>query len=214
MTAPASDWLKHFQLLLLNHWTELSETWQEARSQRPLPSLCFSDWLEKKDGHHSLWLAEIFFTSFLKPMNRIQGSLTGSKISTFSTKFAFSELIRKTRWPPQPLSGWDIFNFSPETVEGNSAKLNRKQDLNASTKFVFFGPIKKPRDSDWLTHFRLLWNHWTEYNKIWQEARSQCPLISLCFTDWSEKQDSRTAPDWLRHFQILLWNHRTELNET
>ena len=34
--------LSHFRLLLWNRWTEFNETWQEARSQRPLPSLCFS----------------------------------------------------------------------------------------------------------------------------------------------------------------------------
>ena len=42
MAALASDWLRHFRLLLWNCWTEFKETWQEARSQRPLPSLCFS----------------------------------------------------------------------------------------------------------------------------------------------------------------------------
>ena len=41
MAALASDWLRHFRLLLWNRWTEFNETWQEARSQRPLPSLCF-----------------------------------------------------------------------------------------------------------------------------------------------------------------------------
>ena len=38
---PASDWLRHFRLLLWNCETEFDETWQNARSQRPLPSLCF-----------------------------------------------------------------------------------------------------------------------------------------------------------------------------
>ena len=39
MATLASDWLRHFRLLLWNRWTELNETWQEARSQRPL-SIC------------------------------------------------------------------------------------------------------------------------------------------------------------------------------
>ena len=47
MAALASDWLTHFQLLLWNRWTEFNETWQGARSQRPLPSLCFSGRSEK-----------------------------------------------------------------------------------------------------------------------------------------------------------------------
>ena len=37
MAALASDWLRHFRLLLWNRWTEFNETWQEARSQGPLP---------------------------------------------------------------------------------------------------------------------------------------------------------------------------------
>ena len=48
MAAPASDWLRHFQLFLWNQWTEFKETWQKARSQRPLPSLCFSGRSKKK----------------------------------------------------------------------------------------------------------------------------------------------------------------------
>ena len=41
MAPVASDWLRHFQLLLWNCWRDFNETWQGARSQRPLPSLCF-----------------------------------------------------------------------------------------------------------------------------------------------------------------------------
>ena len=41
MAALASDWLRHFRLLLWNCWTEFNETWQEARPQRPIPSLFF-----------------------------------------------------------------------------------------------------------------------------------------------------------------------------
>ena len=48
-----------------------------------------------------------------------------------STKFLFFGPIGKTKWPPRPLIGWDIFDFSSETAERNSAKLDRKQALNA-----------------------------------------------------------------------------------
>ena len=50
-------------------------------------------------------------------------NLTGSKISTSSTKFVFFGPIGKTRWPPRTLIGWDIFDFSSER---NSTKLDRK----------------------------------------------------------------------------------------
>ena len=125
MVAMASEWQRHFELLLWNHWTEFNETWQEARSQRPLPSLCFLGRSEKQDGRPGLWLAETFSTSPLKPPNGIQQNLIGSKISTSSTKFVFFGPIGKTRWPPWPLIGWDIFDFSSETTEWNSTKLDR-----------------------------------------------------------------------------------------
>ena len=244
MAALPSDWLRHFRLLLWNRWTELNKTWQEARSQRPLPRFCFSGRSEKQDGRPALWLAETFSTSPLKPLNGIEQNLTGSKISTSSTTFLFFGSIGKTRWPPWPLIGWDIFDFSSETAERNWTKLDRKQDLNVlyqvcvfradrktrwppwpligSDKFDFFSEtternwrkLDRKQDlnvlykfyvfradrknkmaalpSDWLRHFRLLlWNRWTKLNKTWQEARSQRPLPSLCFSGRSEKQDGR-----------------------
>ena len=139
----------HFWLLLWNRWTEFNETWQEARSQRPLPSLCFSSRSEKQDGRPGLWFAETFSTSPLKPMNGIQRNLTGSKISTSSTKFVFFGPIGKTRWPPWPLIGWDIFDFSFETAERNSNKHDRKQDLNVLYQVCVFGPIGKTRWPPW-----------------------------------------------------------------
>ena len=246
MAALASDWLRHFRLLLWNRWTEFNKTWQEARYQSPLPSLCFSGRSEKQDGRPGLWLADtfstsplkplngiqrnltgskistpstkfVFFgqsekqngrpdlwfaktfsTSPLKPLNRIQRNLTGSKISTPSTKFVFFRPIRKTRWPLWHLIGRDIFDFSSETAERNSTKLDRKQDLKALYQVCVFRADPKNKmaalASDWLRHIRLLlWNGWTEFNDTWQEARSQRPLPSLCSSGRSEKQDGRPS---------------------
>ena len=257
----------HFRLLLWNRWTEFNKTWQEARSKRPLPSLCFSGRSEKQDGRPGLWLAETFSTPPLKPLNRIQQTwqetrsqrpllslcfsgqsekqdgrpgpwlaetlstislkplngiqwnLTGSKILKPSTKFVFFGLIGKTRWPPLPLIGRDIFDFSFETAEPNSTELDRKQDLSALYQVCVFRADRKSKmaapTSDWLRHFRLLCrNRWKEFNKTWQEARSQRSLPSLSFSGRSEKQDGRLASYWLRHFRLLLWNRWMEFNET
>ena len=220
LAALASDWLRHFQLLLWNRWSEFNKSCQEARSQRPLPSLCFSGRLENEDGRRGHWLAETFSTSPLKPLIWIQQKLTGSKISTCSTKFVFF-------------------------------RADRKNKMAALT-------------SDWLRHFLLLlWNRWSEFNKSWQEARSQRALPSLCLSGRSEKQDGRlglwlaetflTSPlkplihieqnltgskistsstkfvffpadrknkmaalasDWLRNFRLLHWNCWSEFKET
>ena len=220
MAALATDWLTHFRLLLWNRWSEFNETWQEVRSQRPLPSLCFSGRSEKQDGHPGLWLAETFSTSPLKPLNGIQRNLTGSKNSTSSTKFVFFWPIGKTRWPPWPLIGWDIFDFS-KTEEWNSTKLDRKQDLNVLYQVCVFRADRKNKmaalASDWLRHFRLLlWNRWTEFNETWQEVRSQRPLPSLCFSGRSEKQDGRPGLWFAETFSTFPLKplHRIQRNLT
>ena len=116
--------------------------------------------------------------------------------------------IGKTRWPPLPLIGWDIFDFSSETAEWNSTKLDRKQDLNALYQVCVFRADRKNKvaalASDWLRHFRLLfWNRRTEFNETWQEARSQRLLPSLCFSSRSEEQNGRPGL-WLAdaHFDF------------
>ena len=138
----------HFWLLLRNRWTQFNETWQEARSLRSLPSLCFSGRSEKQNGRPGLWLAETFSTS-LKLLNRIQRNLTGSQISTTSSKCVVFWPIRKTRWPPWPLICWDIFDFSSETAERNSMKLYRKQELTVLYQFCVFRRIGKTRWPPW-----------------------------------------------------------------
>ena len=215
MAALASDWLRHFRLLLWNHWTEFNETWQEARSQCPLPSLCFSGRSEKHDGRPGLWLAETFSTSPLKPLNGIQRNLIGSKISKPSTKFVFFGPIGKTRWPPRPLIGCDISDFSVETAERNATKLDRKQDINALYRVCLFRADRKNKmaalASNCLRHFRLLlWNHGMEFNETWQEARSKRPLPSLCFSGGLEKQDGRPGL-WLD--ETFLTSPLKPLNE-
>ena len=62
MAASDSDWLRHCRLLLWNCWREFNETWQEARFQRPLPSLCFrADRENKMAAPASDWLRHFQF---------------------------------------------------------------------------------------------------------------------------------------------------------
>ena len=60
-----------------------------------------------------------------------------------STKFVFFGPIRKTRWP---LIGRDIFDFSSETAEPNSTKLDRKQDLMALYHVCVFRADRKKQN--------------------------------------------------------------------
>ena len=155
--------LSHFQLFLWNRWTEFNETWQDERSQRPLPSLCFLGRSEK------------------------------------------------TRWPPQPLIGWDIFDFFSETNEQNSTKLDRKQDLNVLYQVCVFRADRKNKmaalTSDWLRHFstsslKLLngiqrnltgskismsSTKFVFFGPIWKTRCPPWPLIDWEFFDFSDK---------------------------
>ena len=217
MAAPASDWLRHFLLLLWNRWMEFNETLQEARSQRPLLSLCFSGQSEKQDGRPGLWYAETFLTS-LKPMNGIQWNFTGSKISTPSTKFVFFGPIKKTKWPPWPLIGWDVFYFSSETDEWNSTKLKWSKISTFSTKFVCFGPIRKTRWPPWPLIGWDIFNfssEMAEQNSTKLDRKQDLdPLYQVCvFRADQKKKMAALASDWLRHF-LLLWNRWTAFNET
>ena len=104
-----------------------------------------------------------------------------------------------------PASDWlRHFRLLLWNCERNSTKLDRKQDLNTLYQVCVFQVDQKNKMAalayDLLRHFQLfLWNCWIEFNKTWQEARSQHPLPCLCFSGWSEKQDSRLIADWLRH---------------
>ena len=89
---------------------------------------------EIKDGHPGLSFAWTFSTS-LKLLNRIlnetwQEARSWWPLPSFWPIRNPRWLIWKTRWPPWPLIGWDIFSFFSEPAEQNSTKLDRKQDLN------------------------------------------------------------------------------------
>ena len=60
----------------------------------------------------------------------------------------------------RPSLTFRIFDFSSETAEQNSMKLDRKQDLNVLYQVCVFRAGRKNKmaalASDWLRHFRLL----------------------------------------------------------
>ena len=172
----------------------------------------FSGRSEKQDGRPGLWLAETFSTSPLKLLNGIQRNLMGSKISTSSTKFGFFGPIGKTRWPPWPLIGWDIFDFSSETAERNSTKLDRKQDLNVLYQVcVFLGRLEKQdgRPGLWLaeTFSTLSAETAEQISKKLDRKQDLNVLYQVCvFRADRKNKMAALASDWPRHFRLLLWN--------
>ena len=65
------------------------------------------------------------------------------------TKFVFFEPIGKTRWPPWPLIGLNIFDFSSETTERPATKLDRKKDLNVLYQVCVFWADRKNKTPPW-----------------------------------------------------------------
>ena len=184
MAALASDWLRHFS----SETAERNSTKLDRKHDlNVLYQVCvFSGRSEKQDGRPGLWLAEIFSTSPLKPITEFNETWQEARSQTPLPSLCFFGLIGKTRWPPWPLIGWDIFDFSSKTAEQNWMKLDRKQDLNVLHQVCVFRDDWKNKmaaiASDWLRHFQLLlWNPWTEFNETWQEARFQHPLPSFVF---------------------------------
>ena len=137
--------LSNFRLFILNHWTELNKTWQEVRSQRPLPSLCFWADQKKQDGRPSLWLTDTFFTFTLKPLNVIQRNLTESNISTSDTKNVFFMAIGKQDGRPGLWLGKTFSTSSLKHLKRILRNLTGSKISTSSTKFAFFGPIRKTR---------------------------------------------------------------------
>ena len=89
MAAMASEWLRHLRVRLCNRW---AETWQEARSQRPV-------FRPIGKPRPDLWLADIFSTS-LQTLNRIVffGLIEKPRLlSDISLAEAFRLLLRN-RW--------------------------------------------------------------------------------------------------------------------
>ena len=52
----------------------------------------------------------------------------------------------------------------------------------------------------------------TKFSETWQEAKSQCPLPSLCFLVDRKTKMAAMAPNWLRHFRLVFWYRWTEFN--
>ena len=120
-----------------------------------------------------------------------------------SIKFVFPGPIRKTRRPPLPPIGRDISDFSSETAERNSTKLNRTQDLTGGhlvfpidlkNKNLVDVEILLPVKFRWIpfSGFREVENS-SAYQRLWGLScfadRPEKPLLSLCFPGRSEKQE-------------------------
>ena len=136
---------------------------------------------KKQDGHPGLWLAETFL------------SLAFAKAWGHQISFVCPSLCLSVRHKNFNL-GHNFCTITDRALILGMCVLCDKtlpmvecRDLDRDlwpTSRSNLLPSGGPQFSEfacWL----LLWNRWTEFNETWQEARSQCPLQSLCFSGWS-----------------------------
>ena len=149
--------------------------------------VCF--WADRKNKMASLasdWPRYFHFSSETAERNSTKHD-RNQDLNVFYQVCVFRPIRKKNKIPP---GLWlaETFSTSPLKLlnEQNSTKLDRKQDLNVLYQVCVFRADWKNKiaasASDWLRHFRLLWNLRTEFNETWQEAISQRPLQSLCFS--------------------------------
>ena len=110
-----------------------------------------------------------------------------------------------------------IFDFSSETTEWNSTKLDRKQDLNVLYQVLFFRPIRKTRWPPWpligwdIFDFSSETAEWNSTKFDRKQDLNVLYQVCVFRADWKNKM-AVLASDWLRHFRLLLWNR--ERNST
>ena len=139
MATLASNWLRHFRLLLWNGWREFDETLQEAGSQGPLPILCFSGKSENQDGGTAAdWLRHFRlllwnrWTKFNETWQEVRSQRPLPSLC-FSGRSEKRD-CRPGLWLTEP------FSTSPLKLRnGIRWNLTRRKISTSSTEFVFSG---------------------------------------------------------------------------
>ena len=128
--------------------------------------------------------------------------LTGSKISTSSTQFVFFRPIGKTRWPPWPLIGWDIFSWK----EFNKTWQEERSKRPLPSLF-FSGQSEKQggRPGLWLAK-TFLTSSLKPLNGIqWNLKLSKISTSSTKFMFFGligKNKMAALTSDWQRHFPL------------
>ena len=188
-----------------------TKTWQEARSKRPLPSLCFSGRSEKQDGAPWPLICWDIFDLSSETAERNSTKLDRKQDLNVLYQVCIFRADQKNKmaalasdWlKPFRLLLWNRWTEFNETWQEA-----RSQRPLPSLWFFFLADRKnKMADlaSDGLRHFRLvLWNSSTEFKENWQEARSQRPLPSLCFFRANQSTKMSALADSSKRWHIVL----------
>ena len=141
MAALASDWLSHFRILLWNFWTEFNESWQEARSQRPLPSLCFIGLIGKTRWRPWPLIVWVIFDLFSETSERNSMKLDRKQdLNVLYQVRVLSGWSEKQDGGPGLWLSDTFLTSSLKPLNGIQRILTRSKISTSSTKFVFFRP--------------------------------------------------------------------------
>ena len=130
MAVPAYDLLRHFQLLLWNRWTELNKTWQKQYLNILYQACVFLGWSKKQYAPPlaSDWLRHfrlLLWNRWTEFSETLQKAISQHPLPSLW----FSGWSKKQYGHPGLWLAETYFDFSSETSERYSAKLDRKQDL-------------------------------------------------------------------------------------
>ena len=219
MAALASNWLRHFRLLHWNCWTELNETWQEARSQCPLPKFVFFGAIGKTrwpPWYLICW--DIFWLLLWNRWTELNKTWQEARSQVFYQICVFqadrknkmvalaSDLLRHLRVLLK--NRWSEFN---ETYQEARSQL-------PLPSLCFFGPIEKNKmaalSSNWLRHFST--SPLKPLNGIQRNLTgSKISTSSFKFVFFVPIENQRWPPwpliGW-DIFRVLLWNRWTEFH--
>ena len=154
---------------------EISETWQEAISQRPPPSLRFSGHMEKQDGRPA---SDLLLHVKLLPWNRgMEFHQTKQEASAqHSLRILCFLADRKNKMTtPAPdclIHFWLLFKNRWTEFNEMQQKTRYQSPLPTLEVYVFWADRKNKMivpSSDFLRQFRLLiGNPWTKFNVTWR----------------------------------------------
>ena len=223
MATVASDWLIHFRLLL---WTEFNETWQEARSQRALPSLYFRADPKNKIAALASDLLRHFRLLLWNQPTEFNENWQEARSQRPLPSLCFSSWSEIDDGRPGLWLAEAFSTSLSETAEQNSSKFDRKKDLNVLSHVRVLGPIGKTRWPPWpLIGWYIFTSPQQPPNGIqWNLTRSKIQTSStrLVISGRSEKQDGHpvrsvnkggTLYTWARYLALLTPCLKFHLND-